>query len=295
LSEYGKPHFFNRSTNTQELIIPMAKFPPSPPIFPDAHKEQIEAYFSPLLNDTPPAVELPTLHASYFICFTNRCGSNLVAQALASDGQLSQAGENLNFTTVINHSKRLGHKSYDEYFRWLMGATKGKRNVFGCKSSVSQLMYLYNCGLLQRMNPLPDFIHVVRRDLIAQAVSLYIANQTNQWTSEQPKVEGVEIEYRPNQLIHILRSIALQNSLFEGFFQLIGVAPHVVVYEDFVAAPAEAISAIGKKLRLPGLELVQKKISYSKQADERNQKLVDRLIKDFSLQPITSKIASPRN
>jgi trehalose 2-sulfotransferase len=268
----------------------MAKFPPSPPIFPDVHKEQIEAFFASLQADENPAfapAALPALHASYFVCFTNRCGSNLVAQALASDGQLSQAGENLNFTTVINHSKRLGHKSYEAYFSWLMGATKGRRSVFGCKASVSQLMYLYNCGLLQRMNPTPQFIHVVRRDLIAQAVSLYIANKTNQWTSDQPKAEGVEIDYRPNQLIQIMRSIALQNSLFEGFFQLLGVTPHVVVYEEFVDSPGEAIAAIGTKLQLPGLELVQEKVRYSKQADDRNQKLVNRLTKDFGLQAVT--------
>lgn len=260
------------------------KFPDFPPCFPGIHQKQINAYFSGLGESAaPPTGSAPLSSAAYFLCFTNRCGSNYLAQAIASDGRLSQAGENINYDTVINHSKRHGFRTFREYFSWLAGQREGKSAQFGCKVSIGQLMFLNNEGILGDFSGIPRFIHIVREDTISQAVSMFIASKTNQWTSEQKTDAPCEIGYEPRALVNIVASICKQNALFQMAFRLLGVKPLTVVYEEFVAAPGEHVRKIGEFLGIDNLDLRKEQIRYQPQADDRNKWLVSRLREDYQL------------
>lgn len=276
----------------------MNQFPALPPLFPDIHSQKITAYFESLtpkkgrkigfLSSTNNSqsqlnsFDFTKLRGAFFLCFTNRCGSNYLAQAISSDGRLPQVGENINFDAVINQSSRLGFTSFTEYFLWLSNSVKGKEGLFGCKTSVGQLLFLYNEGLLSQFASTPKFIHVVRKDVIAQAVSLYIANKTNQWTSEQLGANE-PVDYDKESLISIVNGICIQNAAFQSIFQLFGVSPLVVYYENFVETPRKLIKKIGDYLEVENLSYVGKAIKYKKQADERNKLLILQLRNEFKL------------
>lgn len=265
----------------------MARFPPLPPLFPDIHSEKITSYFSslPICEKHIESSDIGkiNLRGSYFLCFTNRCGSNYVAQAISSDGKLMQAGENVNYNTVISHSQEQGLLSFSEYFSWLANATKGASGIFGCKVSVGQLIFLYNEGILQKLSPSPKFIHVIRRDTIAQAISHYIAIKTNKWTSEQKGRENIQIDYDVNTLLGIVRATSFQNAMFESIFKIMGVEPTVVYYEEFLESPQEAISQIGQILGVQDLAYVSPNIHYKKQANEINDSLIEKFCQEFKL------------
>ncbi len=265
----------------------MKQFPELAPFFPGIHQNKITEYFDSLqhLEAQPQNInpDFSKLKGVYFLCFTNRCGSNFVAQALSSDGRLAQAGENINYDTVIKQSKSLGISSFPQYFSWLANNSKGKMGIFGCKASVEQLLFLYNEGLLNQFPSPPKFIHITRSDTLSQAVSLYIASKTNKWTSEQKGHES-HIDYDAKTLLNIVKSICQQNAMFQAVFQLFGVTPMAINYEDFMNRPRKSLSEIGEFISIKDLEYKEEKIRYKKQADDKNAWLLTQLKQDFNLQ-----------
>ena len=261
----------------------------SPPInlFSGVHSEKINTYFQNFSRD--PVDNLISIETKdivstemFFICFTNRCGSNYLAQAISSDGRLTQPGENINFDTVINLSKDRGFSSFRQYFLWLVSTLKRESDIFGCKVSPDQLFFLYKQGLLQLFKPIPKFIHMQRKDVIAQAVSLFIATKTKRWTSLQDG-EKIQVEYDSSELISIVKSIHYQNSIFESIFDLFGINPLVVFYEDFIRNPNECIQIIGDFLNIKDLKYLSENVTYTKQSNEKNEELCYRLRTEFSL------------
>ncbi len=256
------------------------------PLYPDVHSKHITRYFSSLLSKKPEcqlsAMTETDIRGVYFLCFVNRCGSNYLAHAIASDRRLMAAQESLNHEVVINQSRRHGFVSYEEYLHYQVNKWKGSERIFGCKSSVGQLLFLYNTGLLQRFPVKPKFIHMVRQDVIKQAVSLYIADKTKQWTSLQQEAR-VEIKYDRDALISLVRSICMQNAAFSAVFQLLGVKPLLVRYENFVRRPRFWLKKVGEFLEVEDLTFIKKNVRLSKQSDERNDALVARLRRELAL------------
>ena len=74
---------------------------------PNDHELKIEQYFSQFRDERDGAQTqaLPPLADDirrYILCFTNRCGSNVLAAALASTGVLGHVTEAFNADCVIN-------------------------------------------------------------------------------------------------------------------------------------------------------------------------------------------------
>ena len=70
------------------------------------HAVKIDEHFSRIhtKEDLLKLKELCSKLKVYFICFTNRCGSNLVYESLSKNGIIKEPIEILNFDTVIAKS-----------------------------------------------------------------------------------------------------------------------------------------------------------------------------------------------
>jgi len=263
----------------------MKKIPPISGIYPDVHKEQIDKHFldqpqASLQNKKfPPAkgVEL-----CYLICFTNRCGSNFLASSLASDGKLDTAGEFFNYDFVINQSKKKGFSSYQQYMNWLVKRKSAATRTFGAKVSIGQLIHLYNIGFMHAWKDRLKVIHITRKDVMAQAISLSIAHQTKCWTSEQDGIHA-EVIYRPANILSIMRNINYQNGMFTSLLDLVGLPTYSIRYEDFVEDPHSRVSDIGAFLGVQNLIFKPENVPLKKQANSLNADFRARMIADFSL------------
>jgi LPS sulfotransferase NodH len=253
--------------------------------YPDIHAKAIAEHFGDAPHpegEAALAEALDRINILYVICFTNRCGSHFLGQAMASDGRLKAVGEALNSEVVIGHSTQRGIQSYAGYLAWLVGHLRSKQGYSGIKASVGQLISLYNTGMLSALGKRLRLIYLVRDDLLDQAISLYIASQTKQWTSLQ-KSNGAEVAYDVDALMNVVANLSSQNSAFQALFQLWGVQPLTVHYEGFAEDPARRIKRIGRFLDLPDLRYVPEKITYAKQADALNAQMKARLLSDLSL------------
>ena len=257
-----------------------------PNYFPNVHSRNIDDFFKHSeqfdnlkSHDNHFSHKLPD---TYYICFTNRSGSNYLANLIASDERMACAGENINFDTVIDWSKSKNFKNFREYYYWLSDSHKGSLNKFGCKVDAGQLIYLINEGLLNQLEVKPKFIHIVRNDIIAQAVSLFIARKTQRWTSSQEAINA-QIEFDFLEIANIAYSICNQNSIFNLIFNLLEVEPMVIVYEDLVNNPQSSLELISDFLAVPTLRYDENKIKIQKQANDLNQAFIKEFRSNFYL------------
>lgn len=263
-------------------------FPDLNEVYPGIHHKKLKEFFKQFKNDESEKKlkELCKEINIFFVCFTNRCGSNLICQAISSSGKVKQPGENLNFNTVINNSKQKGFSDFAEYLCWLLlQGSQSNKNV-GIKCSVDQLIQLYNYGLLQQMGK-TKFILVTRKNTIKQAISMVVALQTQQWTSTQSiEEERKEIKLDIHQTIKIAIRIRQQNSVFRMVLDLIGSPPTEIGYEEFIKDPEKHMEIISEALEIPELEYKEKDITYKKQATKINEEFYQQIKKEFLTEEI---------
>jgi trehalose 2-sulfotransferase len=231
------------------------------------HTAQIQKYFGKL--ERAEAV-LPENAKFIFLCFTNRCGSNHVAELLASDGKLPRAGENLNYDTVIDLSRLNSLKTFQEYFSYLFTrlAYDGR---FTLKVAPAHLELLNQTGILEQIIDRSHFILVERSDKLGQAISHLIAFQTGRFTSKMAGDATKEPTFNYNSLRLIIEGIAEDHKQFSLFFGHNGITPVHIVYEQLIQFPLRCFAAMAGGIGMPGLQLKQEKLSLKRQSGPLNE------------------------
>jgi trehalose 2-sulfotransferase len=213
------------------------------------HRAAIAGLFAPDAPKVPPDPALRFV----FLCFTNRCGSNYLAELLASTGALNRAEEVFNGETITEHVRAQALASLSAYLDFLC-----RRLALGgrllAKIGLEQLVMLTEAGLLDQIGHRAQFLLIERQDKLAQAISLLVAIQTQQWTSRHSRRMGDEaLVYDRRILTEQQDLIAQQNFAFYRFFASNGIAPKHIAYEALEAAPEAMVADIGDWLGVPGL------------------------------------------
>ncbi|WP_298280979.1 Stf0 family sulfotransferase [Acidocella sp.] len=213
------------------------KLPPALAGAPSPHRPLLEAAWG-ALPYAPQPLEADIL----FLCFTNRCGSNYLAQLLAATGAFNEAGEYFNAPTILEHTTRLGLTSLPAYVAALLGLL-AHRGPLAMKASPDQLALLTQTGVLDAPGLRARFLFIERTDKLAQAISRVIAAQTGQFWAHQPRL--AEPAYNRAAIQAELANIAYANALFHGFFAANGLAPIHVSYEEILKSPAALLARVG--------------------------------------------------
>ena len=222
--------------------------------------------------------DIPPHAAMVFLCFTNRSGSNFLADALHSSGRLNLAGELLNAEAVLEDTRLHAHPRFADYLaaqmRWRMA---GQR--FVVKLALGHLEILGRSGLLDQCRETARFVFVERSDRLGQAISYEIARQTGQWTS-QTRIERAigDVVYARQRLTSAMDAFADENREFDRFFGHNGIVPAHVVYEHLVADPPATVRMVGEAIGLPGLTLVPSRMSLQRQAGPLNARWRERYL-----------------
>ena len=212
------------------------------------HEKQIVNFFGNdhVVNSTV-STEFEDLE-NVFICFTNRCGSNYLAEVIESTDYFPSSGEFFNWDTVIDNSKDANLVSLDDFCKKLINQRK-KNNIFISKIGYLQLFMLSKFGQIPNIINNPKFIWIRRNDVVSQAVSLVIANQTKQWTSFQQPVDEKKAEYKYHEIMTSINEIIRANVMFENYFKLFNANYLSIFYEDFCEQPLEHMDHISKFLQ----------------------------------------------
>ncbi len=231
------------------------------------HLKKVEAHFGKIRG---PAAELPDETSFVFVCFTNRCGSNYLAELMASGGDYNVAGEDLNWDTVINHSNRLNLESFQAYFSFLARHLRRSERVF-IKAATSQIELLGRAGILDQVIARSKFILIERNDKLGQAISHAIAFATGRFTSHTEGIKTAEeVEYSRKQIEQIIGGIAEQYRQFDVFFGRNGLTPLCIAYEQLITDPQAHLAVIARHLGVEALVMNPERLRLERQTGPVN-------------------------
>ncbi|MCB8883499.1 hypothetical protein ACELLULO517_24845 [Acidisoma cellulosilytica] len=207
-----------------------------------------------LFGEDPPVEQVDPSIRFFFLCFTNRCGSNFLAELVAANGRLNRAEEVYNADTVTPHVQERGFKSFAGYMNFLCGRLQ-RSKWFCSKISLEQLLMLTETGVLDQIIDRSQFLVLERQDRLAQAISLLVAVQNQQWTSaHQARMPDEALVYSRAVIDEQMAEIGAQNAGFQRFFEANGLTPKTLTYEAVVQSPLTQLQDIGAWLRVGGLE-----------------------------------------
>ncbi len=215
------------------------------------------------------------------IAFVNRSGSNHIADALMSTGEFAGLEEILNEPTIRFLTPKYGSTSFPAYLeRVYSEQCKSPGLTWGFKAGWMQLAMLMRTKIVPNMFR-PTLILVRRRDIIAQAVSFYIADQTSRWTSLVEN-KSTEPRYNGQELLSILRGLCHSYAMLEQVALCSQLPSLTIIYEDFLDRPNEIISqaglAINGRALLPRLD----RLRLSMQRNELNHAFRARFLEELA-------------
>jgi trehalose 2-sulfotransferase len=120
------------------------------------------------------------------------------------------------------------------------------------------------------------FVHVIRLDTIAQAVSYEIAMQTGQWSSHFEQF--AEPKYDFEKINHRLETINKENTLIQSYLNLNGYNCKRVVYEELAKNPRPFIREIIPENLIEDLNISS---SMVRQSSSRNRDWIQSFSKNF--------------
>jgi LPS sulfotransferase NodH len=179
----------------------------------------------------------------YLIGFSNRSGSNLLAEYLASTGKFSLLEENLNAATVIEGAVSNDIPSFPHYVYGLAKEMIDNGKFPGFKANWTQIVMLHRLGIT-RLFPSVRVISTQRTDLLGQAISFSIAAQTGQWTSGQQV--ATKAEYNFEDISGRMFGTNYANMATGIITQALGMQSINVFYEELEVDPAAVIAKIGQ-------------------------------------------------
>lgn len=223
----------------------------------------------------------------YIICATPRSGSTLFCQYLASTGvagvpasyfrkeglheyaeywQILRPDGNYDFADYLAVTRKAGSTDNGVLALRIMWSTLAEVTV--------HLSQLYpdladdDVGLLEKVFGRLRFIYLRREDLVAQAISLYRAQQTGYWHVDEGQAPEQPPTFDFDAINSFVDELRQDNLDWQSWFRKVGAEPMPVVYEDFAANPKTTISMVLRFLEIEPPANMQLKASNQRLADE---------------------------
>jgi len=236
---------------------------------------------------------------SYLICTTPRTGSTLLCGLLASAGVAGapesyfrrQGQQDYAVQWGIANSPGGGFR-YADYLQAALAAGRTDNGVFATRIMWETLEEVV--GELRTMSPgLPGgsvsllerafgharFVYLRRKDIVAQAVSLLRAEQTNVWHDPLQATRSApdhEAQFDFDQIRQRVQVIDQHNAAWQEWFSSSGIEPFPVLYEELSVDPVGITHRVLDFLDLelpPGQELA---VQHRRLADELNAQWIAR-------------------
>src|SRR5438270_3215815 len=186
----------------------------------------------------------------YVVCAVARSGSNLLTDALRETGRAGQPKQFFSELFQSGYGAKYGLDPVNDYARYVRGVintTATSNGVFGFK-----LMGWSLEGFLARLRateqfasadstdldvlrsafPRLQFIRIIRRDKLRQAISKARAMQTGLWKLADGKNAVSEAHFYRDLISQCLRQGEIQQAAWDCFFDNFPAAPLMIEYEQ---------------------------------------------------------------
>jgi LPS sulfotransferase NodH len=183
------------------------------------------------------------------------------------------------------------------YMKALTERRTGSNGVFGMKVLWPQLEVAYGQILGRRwaaevpfalkaealerlLGARPVYVHILRRDLDRQAVSLWTAERTGVWSRAKAADSPQAARYSFRGIRDCRRRLALAEAHWDRFFRVNDIEPIEVAYEDISASFESTVAAVLDRL-VPGAAVEIPPPLTVRQADARSEEMYERFLGDL--------------
>ncbi|MGQ0559749.1 MAG: Stf0 family sulfotransferase [Sphingosinicella sp.] len=178
----------------------------------------------------------------YAICSEHRSGSTLLCRLLTSTGKLGHPEEYFRDSRLCVRIER-NPALLDE----IVGEASTANGIYGLKVFTQQFDVTARARWTDRLPGL-HFVHLDRRDLLGQAISLVRALQTGQYFPHEPR-RG-EPRYDRKEIARQLARSAAGQMRWRRYFARNGIEPLWLIHEEVVARPQMAADAVAAHVGL---------------------------------------------
>ncbi len=240
---------------------------------------------------------------SYIICGTPRSGSTLLCKMLAATELAGKPGSFFREPDIgtwadrwgVAHPRGTATAEFDRaYLAAMLPGGRGGTDVFGLRimwgsvtTAAARFNRAYggNADIVDRYEAAfgpPLYIHLSRRDKVAQAISLLRAEQSGLWhiAADGSVLEGGAtpgpVAYDEARIAALVEELTGDDAAWSDFFAERGIAPLHLAYEDVAANPQGVLAVVLSALGLdPGVaETIA--VPTSKIADETSAAWAER-------------------
>jgi len=197
----------------------------------------LQAWLAAYPGERPP-------EKSIMLATEERTGSEYLCQLMGATGQLGRPSEYLNtywmrrfipdYPDAVGAQLAIAHR---------VGTTANR--CFAMKMHPAHFDLLLTGGSITAAFPKPVFVRLYRRDLVAQAVSLYRARYSNRY-HEYIAAER-DIDFDGEAIRQMLVELARARARWQVYMARNAIDPLMVAYEDLAIDPYPIMHEIGHR------------------------------------------------
>jgi trehalose 2-sulfotransferase len=241
---------------------------------------------------------MSAIERAYLVCATPRSGSTLLCELLKATGVAGCPQEF--FETLRSTGYPRQPRQYfdgapevqallepvdpgvpETAFDWdgVLRAGTTPNAVFAAKVMWGHLDDLWarlDGRSLDDVLPRLRYVRVSRADRVAQAVSLWVAIQTQRWRDEGDKEETHDPVYSNAAIRHLVEQLAAHERAWDVW--LADRDPIVVPYEELAADPAGSVGAVLAELGIPAE--VPNVSRMRRQSGDRSREWIERYVQE---------------
>jgi LPS sulfotransferase NodH len=190
---------------------------------------------------------------TFAVAMLPRTGSTALCSLLARTGLLGMPEEYLNPRGPLQHwSKELKVTDAESYFDSLRRERTTENGVFGLKTTFDDFRPLLETSSARAFLGEIRFIYLTRTDLLSQAISEYMAEESGIWHRDpngnpldSTAVKAADdVEFNQEKILQIVDRFVAMQVAWERFFVLYGVSPLRISYEQLCDDAAGVVSRI---------------------------------------------------
>ena len=209
-----------------------------------------------------------------FICMTPRSGSTFLS-SLFIKNNIGHVCEHFRIVqgSLEKNIEKFKTTSFDDYVRNIITQNRNK-NFIGVKMDWSQFIPVYYLGAYHHFFPNAKFVYLTRNDLLMQAISLYIADQTGYFhsTFHKNKVSTLDkdIFFSYEAITQRMERIIRTQASWEYFFAVEGISPLHITYEEINNNPELIFQQICKYASIPAPKNITTDTGFNVIRNKRN-------------------------
>jgi len=216
--------------------------------------------------------------SNFIICSTPRCGSHLLGHLLHQTGVMGFPLEYFNPPEFDLWKKRFGTHGIIDTLKEIKRHRTSLNGYFGCKLHYSHYEFLVKDYDFYELFPDAKFIHLKRRDILAQAISYVKAVTSGQWISATPQVK--EPVFSTRYINNAMQKVARWNACWDCVFSRRDLPYITIYYEDLIEDSGMIVNRISSFLdiefdRVNSLKVFIPHRQYDKVNDEWRQRYLE--------------------